>query len=119
MHNTWALGSVHFLFDGTGLLFAVNGSTDYYAGYTFSANTWYHVAVTYSKSPAQIQFFVNGVPANSFVPITPPTITGGLAFNIGSWNNSRYFQGDIDEVRIWNSVRTPAEIAANYNCEIP
>lgn len=38
---------------------------------------------------------------------TPP---GGAAFN--------YYNGLLDEVRVWNVARTQAEIAANMNAEI-
>ena len=30
-----------------------------------------------------------------------------------------FFQGRMDEVRIWNTARSAAQIAANYNLEIP
>ena len=51
--------------------------------------------------------------------------TGAIAINqiaqIGQEQNGAggYFKGRIDEVRIWDLVRTPAEIAANRSMVIP
>ena len=55
----------------------------------------------------------------SFTGTIASTITNasGQSFYIGK-SGSEYFDGKIDEVRIWNDVRTDAEILANYNRSI-
>ena len=113
-------GNVHFQFDGGRLMLAISNSGDYYSNFSFSLNTWYHVAATYSKSLAQVKFYINGAPQETLTALTPPSINANQAFRIGSWAGGagREFVGDIDEIRIWSVVRTPAEIAASYACEL-
>jgi YVTN family beta-propeller protein len=75
---------------------------------------WYHVAMV--KSGTNVTLYVNGT-----VEATG-TITNSFApdrFYIGRGGFTKYFMGNIDEVRIWNVVRSQAEIQANMNCEIP
>jgi hypothetical protein len=71
---------------------------------------WHHVAITYNGS--QSTWYQNGS------PIGTQARSGGVnvaAVNhrIGNQLNAEYFHGFIDEVRIWDDVRTPAEIADN------
>src|SRR5262249_32319913 len=49
-------------------------------------------------------------------PITQPMFPSTLPLILGSCNGIfLFYGGEMDEVRIWNIVRTPAEIAANFN----
>lgn len=84
-----------------------------------SANSWYHVAATYDGSNMRI--FLNGAQIAS----TPKT--GSLTTNpaVQAWigdnpptNGVRSWKGEIDEVRIWNTARTQAQIQANSNVEL-
>jgi len=74
---------------------------------------WHHVAVTIGNGTMVL--YVDGLAINSGSYngniITNPT----NSINIGSSAGfgGRYFDGIIDEVRIWNVARTPAEIADN------
>jgi len=80
-----------------------------------SINTWYHLALTYTD-PANTntaKLYVNGVPYNvtqqsSLHDIDPIT---SISFSLA--NNA--FKGLIDDVRIYDYVRTPAQIAWDYN----
>ncbi|MEI2748946.1 MAG: LamG domain-containing protein [Ferruginibacter sp.] len=122
MNNSFgaAPGNVHFQFDGGRLMLAISNSGDYYSDFVFSLNTWYHVAATYSRSLAEVKFYVNGTAQETRTALTPPTINPNQAFRIGSWAGGagREFVGDIDEVRIWSVARTAPQIAASYNCEL-
>lgn len=95
-------------------------------GLSFIANTWYHVAVTHDASLPNnnVKVYVNGsLGAQTtwahpvFANMANLLIGGydgwGNGFNSGA--NSRWYSGQIDEVRIWNVARTEAEIQANMN----
>jgi hydrogenase maturation factor HypE len=91
---------------------------DYSAPSTTSlpVNTWTHVAATYDGSA--VRLFVNGVPTAS-VPAsglidasTNPLRIGGDAV----WGD--YFQGRIDEVRVYDKPLTQAEIQKDMNTPI-
>jgi len=78
----------------------------------FSPGMWHHLAGTYDGST--IKLYWNGQ------LISERRYTGGPDSNtsplyIGSSGSDRWFDGLIDDVRIFNYVRTHAEIAATTN----
>lgn len=84
-----------------------------------SNNTWYHVAGTYDGSVMKL--FLNGVEVGDSLT------TGSLATNpnVEAWiggnpptETSHPWHGGIDEVRIWNTARTPAQLIATGNKEL-
>lgn len=80
--------------------------------------TWTHIAVTVSVSTTTATFYVNGVSvASSKIGGTATTLANNAVnFNIGRRNGTStlYFDGLIDDVRVWNDVRTAQEIQDNY-----
>jgi hypothetical protein len=77
-------------------------------------NVWYHVAGTWNNSSKCI--YVNGVLqecVNS--TIMPKDTMTGCSVSTGRYNGSYYFNGSIDDVKIYNYARTPAQIAWDYN----
>lgn len=105
--------------------------------YELPLREWHHVAVTYSTT-GTARFFVDGVSIGSVsedpqlgVPGPTSIMVGNAGFAIGafvtpSWlppliqsNPSlQFFDGLLDEVRVWNIVRTRAQIAAGMEQEI-
>lgn len=88
-------------------------------------NCWTHVAASYSTSTNTWKLYINGVLDQSLAlgaSYTPQSLSNvntciGSAFN-STGATSGFFNGKIDEVRIWNIERTGAEILANYNTEL-
>ena len=86
------------------------------SGYVVPEGTWAHLALTYSASAELFQLFADGVLVFSTAG------TGNLGDNhptlnylkIGARREARreFFDGLIDEVRVWNIVRTGTEIRA-------
>jgi len=75
-------------------------------------NSWNQIAVTFNGTDYLI--YVNGSLVYSSACAsgkTPNTAT--LQEQIGSSFNNSFFKGQIDEVRIWNDVRTKQEIREN------
>lgn len=85
---------------------------------TITANTWTHVSMVYDDTTLKI--YINGVEAGSTsVPsgyslanTSPQTFIGNSVFG------GEIFQGDIDEVRIWNIVKTVEQLNGSKNCEL-
>ncbi len=85
---------------------------------TISLNEWQHVAFTYDGNTSQMQLYINGLEQTiSFLGGQP---SGDIIANnsndlyIGSsYQGNWVFEGGIDEVRVWNIVRSSAEIAAD------
>ena len=95
----------------------VNSTTVLVAPTAMPLQAWTHAAATFSGGMAHL--FVNGtevtqgpmdVPANSAKPLSlgregPPF-------------NSRYFDGRLDEIRIWSVARTQSQIMSTMNTVI-
>lgn len=84
-------------------------------------NTWYHVAGTYDGD--SIRVFINGIQRGA--TSLPDGMIRGLAYPIRigrlsdqSQSQTRYFSGQIDEVRIWERALTASEILARYNTHL-
>jgi hypothetical protein len=96
----------------TQLTFTRHSAGDFSRPFTFVNGQWYHIACTYVSGT--VELFVNGTSIGTVggVPAINVTSSGG---HIGSdaGGNFNQFRGNIDNVRIWNSVRTQAQIAAN------
>ena len=92
------------------------GFIDVYYDASSLMNTWSHVAITYNAPTNTMKMYINGnlVSQNNSV-----SSYGGGLIQIGAFNNGTVYNGNIDEVRIWNTARTQSEIANNMNCEIP
>jgi len=78
-----------------------------------SVNGWNYIAVTYDG--ATIQTYVNGRLAGSGAELGA-NLCSGAPFIIGSWwqNDPYYFNGNIDELRIYNRVLSSSEISQLY-----
>jgi len=80
-----------------------------------SLNKWNHIAAV--KNGATRKLYINGVEktltgtALTTAVNTDPVIIGQDFSSFGS----RFFNGSIDEVRIWNTARTATEITNNMN----
>jgi len=83
---------------------------------TIATNVWYHIAWRYQITDGEQAILVNGQLDKSETGHSPYQQSGML--NIGMWENANYFTGIIDEFRIWNYVRTEAEIQADMNEEL-
>jgi len=80
---------------------------------TIIFNEWYHVAATYDCRTAKV--YMNGElkdmsPLGTMINVTESDIYIG-----NNDLNNRVFHGAIDEVRIWNTVRTETQIRRTMN----
>ena len=84
-------------------------------GANYSTNTWYHVAGSYDGTI--IRVYVNGEEVASQAPENNGNIYyRNTDYVIGAYldsSESHIFDGQIDEVRIWNGARTTHQIRAN------
>jgi len=81
---------------------------------TIAFQTWQHVAVTWDGST--VRYYLNGQPDLS-VQYTGSTIntTNPLVIGLDALDGRYHFQGLMDELRLWNVARSPAEIQAAMN----
>lgn len=86
---------------------------------------WHRIAVTYDGSGDAngIRMWVDGV--EEIYHPSANTLAGSISNNarclIGAWDNgggaavTEFFNGDMDHLRIWDVVRTPAQINSFWN----
>ena len=80
---------------------------------------WKHVAVTRTKSSGALKIYINGVLDNSGSSGNVSSLTAPTDIKIGKIQTStNYFNGTLDDIRIWNFVRTQTEIQSSMNTEL-
>jgi hypothetical protein len=91
-------------------------------GPTMPIDEWTHMVMTYdgSKSESGIEFYVNG----ELATVSQDTTGGYVAMSDGTspvhigkagWENNRYWDGLIDELKIWDKNLSQIEVTADYN----
>jgi hypothetical protein len=98
-----------------------NSAAQRYSTTVRQLNVWYHVAGVYNASARTLDIYVNGVLDNGVLVGTVPTsqATNNVNVNIGRRTGGFYFNGIIDEVRIYNRALSAAEIQADMNTPLP
>lgn len=83
---------------------------------TLTVGSWIHVAVAYTASSGTAYFYVDGAQEGSQQTGYPTSIADTTSlFAIGALfaPAQSFFDGLVDDVRVWNTARTAAEIADN------
>lgn len=80
---------------------------------------WSHVAATYINNT--IIIYVNGIFADKFVvsDLELNNITSDLYVGISQLNSGYYYEGSIDQIRIWNTAKHETEIFDNIYTIFP
>ena len=85
------------------------------SGYTLETGKWYHVAAVFSGGNSTN--YVNGVKQGSTASCpSGSTVTEYYYLGWGYITGSAYLDGQLDEARIWDDVRTIEELQ-EYICE--
>jgi len=75
-------------------------------------NVWTHIVVTYGSDI--VTAHINGAYSDEFAAVGPLTIYSNN-LRIGHYNNNLYFEGIIDDLRVYDYVLSSGEIEAIYN----
>jgi Concanavalin A-like lectin/glucanases superfamily/Immunoglobulin domain len=82
-------------------------------GFTFTdINQWYQIVML--RNSGVTTLYVNGIPTATGITATPLTPT---TFRIGAENGIRFFNGAIDDVRIYNRALSSSDVAQLYASE--
>jgi hypothetical protein len=82
---------------------------------TISANRWYHLVTTYDSSTDTARMYIDGVLDNTDGGEGLPTPTNGLLYIGANTNNTEFWEGYIDDVRIYHNALSPEEVGALHN----
>ena len=76
--------------------------------------TWSHWAFTKNATTGEMKIYLNGELWHSEDSKTKP-LPASVQVQLGTGANGYYYDGKIDELRIWNRARTQTEIQADMN----
>ncbi|MCA9293241.1 MAG: hypothetical protein KDA20_05450 [Phycisphaerales bacterium] len=94
--------------------FTTLGVQNYHSSVAVPDDVWTHVAVVFDTG-GEANYYINGEYAETING--NPTIinNASAAVLIGGDAGGNQFVGDMAEVRFWNVMRTPEQIASNYD----
>ncbi len=81
-------------------------------GTSLDLNEWNHVALVRDLTNGQLYWYVNGIQTNTVAADYGAAVAGGNPILLGAGYQNNY-NGQMDEVRIWNIARTQTEIRNN------
>jgi hypothetical protein len=85
-------------------------------GIRLDDNTWHHIAVSYNAGVNNgTLIYIDGVLK---LTTSLSIYSQNEPFAIGSNNYSQPFRGSIDDVRVWNVIRTQSQIQGSMNTEL-
>lgn len=94
---------------------AVNNPT-VFTNSTFDDGQWHHVA--FIKDGGTLRIFVDGQEDATTSDTVTGQVTGNGVVYFGSRGTGEYMKGSFDELRFWNTARTPAQINDNLNSDL-
>jgi len=114
-----AKNKLQFVISIGGTQYKLNGVT------ALKTNTWYHVAAVHyydNDNDIDLRLYLNGVLESSQYYNNNGDFDATGKFHIGAMNSAttpnRFFNGKIDEVKVWNSTRSAIDIRADMYKEI-
>lgn len=93
-------------------------SSEIRSGVSMDDGIWHHVALVFNDGVTDgSRLYVDGQPVKTFtynVTNSEEAIVVGQGTDLTSGTGNHFFNGDIDQVRVWNTIRTDVEIQDNY-----
>lgn len=118
-NNIWVIGS-----DENGKLYALNNGTRLTVDKEVFDNEWHHLAVVINRV-ANTTFYVDGNSetfnlSSNFGGLSGAKMSLGarMATSAGVVSYDRYFEGKIDELRIWKLARTRQLLEMDMNAKL-
>ncbi|MBJ7879313.1 LamG-like jellyroll fold domain-containing protein [Gelidibacter salicanalis] len=108
--------------NGAALSFNCNGSESITSPYLLTTSRWYHVAVAFGGG--NYELYIDGILVKTTTGVAP--ITNNSKFLLGAMDQAgsppnkpmNYFNGWIDEVRLWNKKITQVQLRQMMNQKI-
>ena len=106
---------------------AQGNSKTFVSGSAFSPGDWKHIAITYNVTSTNIQVLLDGsiINTQAYVGLAPLYLdTNGLFLGQeqdslgGGFTVDQALHGTLDDIRIWDHVRTPEQINTYMNIEL-
>lgn len=113
-------GMLKLKFRDNDLMLRSGGEAGFYTYSGPSVNTWYHIVVT--RSASTVKYYLNNILLGSSTSGTAGSVTAKndtLVIGTGRYTTRQFFDGTIDDLRIYNRVLSTQEIDSLYNMPSP
>ena len=96
-----------------------NNNPSIISSITLNDDRWHHIA--FVKNGSNLTLYIDGISSGTTTDNTSGTTTNTSPLYIGRRGGTftNYFNGSIDEVRIWSVAKTAAEVANERFCKTP
>ncbi|MDD4027381.1 MAG: LamG domain-containing protein, partial [Candidatus Shapirobacteria bacterium] len=115
--NTLSAGSPMIYIDRYNSNIRIYNSGTYSSSIPINSNTWYQLSAVYSAGTTKTDIYLNGI-LKTTLNKQLTLQSQGVTMYFGNGYNG-YFNGSLDNVKIYNYARTPAQIAYDYNKGAP
>ena len=105
---------VYIKTDGTDDILAVGGASSF-----SNDGGWHHIVATVDSATQTIKIYEDGVVKKTVTNLSFGVFNGGQFTRIGDYSDANYFNGNIDEVSIWDKALSDDEVAEIYNNGMP
>ncbi|HRG01377.1 MAG TPA: T9SS type A sorting domain-containing protein [Bacteroidia bacterium] len=85
---------------------------------SYVASNWFHIAITYDGGT--LKLYTNGALTTTLATTAASLMANSTATNTAYFGfyGGKYFNGKLDNFRIWNYARTQTQITNYKNCEM-
>jgi hypothetical protein len=103
-----------YLYDNVLIAYNWASNSSLSTGVMLNDGNWHHVAFSFQNGVVNgSKIYIDGIVKGTY---SWSVSNQGTEIAIGNTSiHGQYFTGNIDEIRIWNTARTPSEITANMN----
>lgn len=91
------------------------GGSVFNSGTSVNEDQWHHVAATFDSDAGEVRMYIDGTQAQLYLtsailtPNSAPLLIGG------NWESNKYFDGLLDDVRLYDQALTADEITTLAN----
>lgn len=87
--------------------------------YSLATGVWYRIAFVYTAASGTIDIYIDGVSAGQMTSVKTSIFANTAEFRIGrSQDGNAYYNGFIDDVRIWNTTKSAGDILTSMRTEL-
>ncbi|MFC1782887.1 right-handed parallel beta-helix repeat-containing protein, partial [Planctomycetota bacterium] len=106
-------------YSGGNLIFFVNNYSTASVAAPITLDQWSYVVATYSVADGELRLYINdNAPVTAAYSTTITHTTNSLLIGQGTGSNGYTWKGRLDEVAIYDTALTPAQVSDHYNASL-
>ena len=86
---------------------------------SITLNNWHHVVGTFDSGANDMKLYIDGTQKGVYNGSLTPNTGGGTEIGRQLWGDQYYFDGTLDDVRVYDATLSSDEITAKYDTSKP